>query len=556
MSKLRSALPYLFIFLLAALVLDLGNPLFDKPARDGGFFLYAGSQIISGKIPYVDFWDSKGPAIFYINALGLFLGQGSRWGVWGVEFVFVFTWLSILYKTILKQWQHGAAVFGITLAALGLRIVLGYGNYTEEYALLFNALAVYLFFVVDENKGWKYFGIGLLFGISFSFRANNIGGLFAVLIAIALAGFVGNLAKTPNPNHRDTESRRFNGFFLGVSVTQWFKSLFIRLLFVLAGFAAPLLLWVLFFQIHGAAWEMIFASIIFNFSYASAKSREWLDIFGGFGRYGMLWVGWVAAFGYVVNGYHVLRKALHRNPLTLVDWFLFTWFPFEILLSNLSGRNFSHYYISWALAVAVYGAALFTSGTGFSLPKSLTALTTGVRTSFLYDGMVLFFIVGLLLFSTPSIKRYGETVSRSFSGQSLEYSDPLVDAIRANTQQDDLVLTWYPETTLNFMAGRASPVKYVYYPLFLEGTLPPGAETSYIEGLTSRRPEMIVDCSRAVDAIPSLDPATREDQFSKPGVKKKMYFQPGMEEIFNFVAENYHVDTSVDGCLLFRLNLE
>ncbi|HMX74134.1 MAG TPA: hypothetical protein PKE35_07765, partial [Anaerolineales bacterium] len=136
MSKLRSALPYLFIFLLAALVLDLGNPLFDKPARDGGFFLYAGSQIISGKIPYVDFWDSKGPAIFYINALGLFLGQGSRWGVWGVEFVFVFTWLSILYKTILKQWQHGAAVFGITLAALGLRIVLGYGNYTEEYALL------------------------------------------------------------------------------------------------------------------------------------------------------------------------------------------------------------------------------------------------------------------------------------------------------------------------------------------------------------------------------------------------------------------------------------
>lgn len=67
---------------------------------------------------------------------------------------------------------------------------------------------------------------------------------------------------------------------------------------------------------------------------------------------------------------------------------------------------------------------------------------------------------------------------------------------------------------------------------------------------------MIVDCSRAVDAIPSLDPAAREDQFSKPGVKKKMYFQPGMEEIFAFVAENYHVETSVDGCFIFRLNLE
>ena len=70
MAKIRSALPYIFLFFLTAVVLDLGNPLFDKPARDGGFFLYAGSQIVDGKIPYVDFWDSKGPAIFFINALG------------------------------------------------------------------------------------------------------------------------------------------------------------------------------------------------------------------------------------------------------------------------------------------------------------------------------------------------------------------------------------------------------------------------------------------------------------------------------------------------------
>ena len=534
MSKLRSALPYLFILLLAALILDLGNPLFDKPARDGGFFLYAGSQILSGKIPYVDFWDSKGPAIFYINALGLFLGQGSRWGVWGVEFVFIFAWLFILYKTILKKWGGNAAVIGIALAAIGLRIVLGYGNYTEEYALLFNALALYLFFAVDENEGWKYFGIGLLFGISFSFRANNIGGLFAALVAAGIADFsplVFGLART----HASTK--------LSASV---------RIPFLLLGFAVPLLLWVLFFQIHGAAWEMVFASIIFNFSYASAKSREWLDIFGGFGRYGMSWVGWVAALGYVLTGYQVLRKVVQRNPLAPVDWFLLAWFPFEILLSNLSGRNFSHYYISWALAVAVYGAALFASVERFLLELQF------VRN--LHDnfklGASLLLILGFLVVFSNSVKRYGETFSRLFSNQRLEYSDPLSETIRANTQKDDLVLTWYPETTLNFMAGRASPVKYVYYPLFLEGTLPPGAETSYLEGLTIRRPEMIVDCSRAVDAIPSLDPAAREDQFSKPGVKKKMYSQPGMEEIFTFVAENYHVETSVEGCFIFRLNLE
>jgi hypothetical protein len=106
------------------------------------------------------------------------------------------------------------------------------------------------------------------------------------------------------------------------------------------------------------------------------------------------------------------------------------------------------------------------------------------------------------------------------------------------------------------MAGRTSPVKYVYYPLFLEDTLTAEAEDSYIEDLTSRRPGMIVDCSLAVNAIPSLDPTAREEQFSKPGVKKKMYIQPGMEKIFSFVSENYHMETSIEGCFIFRLNSE
>ena len=97
MKTLRFALPYLFLLLLTSLILDLANPLFDQPARDGGFFLYAGQQILDGKLPYQDVWDSKGPAIFYTNALGLWLGGGSRWGVWFVEFLCIFGMLAILH---------------------------------------------------------------------------------------------------------------------------------------------------------------------------------------------------------------------------------------------------------------------------------------------------------------------------------------------------------------------------------------------------------------------------------------------------------------------------
>src|SRR5688572_1505902 len=163
--KIKNILVYIFLFLLTSLVLDLANPLFDKPSRDGGFFLYAGQQILDGKIPYQDFWDSKGPAIFYINALGLLLGNGSRWGVWIVEFVFIFLTFFVLYQTLIKRWSANAVLLGITMAGLGLRSVLGYGNYTEEYSLLFNAIALSLFFSLeyDVKKLWSYFSIGILF---------------------------------------------------------------------------------------------------------------------------------------------------------------------------------------------------------------------------------------------------------------------------------------------------------------------------------------------------------------------------------------------------------
>ena len=526
MSKIRKALPYLFLVLLTALVLNLANPLFDKPSRDGGFFLYAGSQILEGKIPYLDVWDNKGPAIFYINALGLWLSGGSRWGVWAVEFLFIFGTFLVLYRTLSKRWGDGSALFGVMMAGLGLRVTLGFGNYTEEYALLFNAAGLYLFFsMVDteqERNYWKYFSIGVLFGLSFTFRANNVGGLFGILTAVFL-------------------------FYV-------FKRNFIEavkiILVTLAGFMVPLLLWTGYFALLGGVKEMIYGSIAFNFLYSAAKDREWIDLFGGFGRYGMSWYGWLTLLAWLVVVGHVLIS-LKLKKLSLLETFLLVWFPVEILLSNLSGRNFTHYYSSWALAVAVYSAFLFAeiwqvifkspSKQGWS--EQMSAFASAAL------------IVLLLVISPSAGMRYGETIAHLFNRTGkMEYVDPISAYIRENSQPDDFVLTWYPEMGISFMAGRASPVKYLYYPLFLEGSLTEEIESTYIKDLTTNFPELILDCSRSVDAIPSLDPATRKEQYSTPGVKRKMYIQPGMEQIFPFVSENYHIEKKIESCIIFRLN--
>jgi hypothetical protein len=520
MKKLRLVLPYIFLFLLTALVLDLANPFFDKPARDGGFFLYAGQQIVDGKIPYQDFWDSKGPGIFYINALGLVLGGGSRWGVWFVEFICLFGTLLLLYNTLSKRWGMGAALFGAALAGLGLRSVLGYGNYTEEYALLFNAAGLILFLsMVDvEQNYWKYIWVGALFGLSFTFRANNIGGLFALLGAV---------------------------FLYYVLKRHYLEALRI-ILATLAGFALPLILWTIYFAMMGDVGEMLYASIIFNFSYSAAKEREWLDIFGGFGRYGMDWYGWFTLAAWFVSGLRILVSFVQRK-VSVFETFLLIWFPIEIVLSNLSGRNFTHYYISWTLAVAVYSAFAFAEfwQVTFKVP-SLEGWNDNVSVIVSVALIVMLFVV-----SPSAWSRYGKSLTTGG-----EYIDPVSAYVRDNSQPGDLLLTWYPEMGVNFMSGRASPVKYLYYPLFLDGSLTKEIEDRYYDDLTANLPELILDCSRSVDAIPSLDAATREIQYTTPGVKKKMYISPGMDEVFEFVEQNYQLENTIDACLFFRLKTD
>ena len=62
--------------LFVLLVLDAANPVTNLPTRDGGTYLYAGRLILRGELPYINIWDNKPPAIYYINALGLWLGRG------------------------------------------------------------------------------------------------------------------------------------------------------------------------------------------------------------------------------------------------------------------------------------------------------------------------------------------------------------------------------------------------------------------------------------------------------------------------------------------------
>ena len=176
--------PYLLLGFLAMMVLlPIAPHLQVTPSTDLSVFLYIGQRILKGDVPYLDVWDHKGPLVYYIDAVGLGLTGGSRWGVWLLEFVFVVgaAWVGFkLLKQALGTWP---ALFGMVLLTLQLQLVIDGGNLTEEYSLLFQFSTLWFFWKALHDKGtMQYIFAGAAAGFCFLLRPNNIG----VGLAIAL----------------------------------------------------------------------------------------------------------------------------------------------------------------------------------------------------------------------------------------------------------------------------------------------------------------------------------------------------------------------------------
>src|SRR5690554_3376246 len=188
-DRRKSYLIYLLLLLVVVAVLLPSIPSWHKlPNRDSGVFLYAGQQILEGEIPYQDFWDHKPPGILYLNALGLLIGGGSRWGVWFLECVSLFLAASLSYRALKEAFGTIPGVFG-TASWLGtLSLLLDFGNYTEEYALLFQFLIIFSCLKLLRPRSEYYWVVLLALGGvgCILLRPNLIGTFIGSVIVLAV----------------------------------------------------------------------------------------------------------------------------------------------------------------------------------------------------------------------------------------------------------------------------------------------------------------------------------------------------------------------------------
>jgi len=468
----RKSVPYellsisLLFIIVGVVMIPVSPALQPIPHRDSGVFLYIGKGILQGEVPYLDFWDHKGPVIYYLNALGLSLVDHSYWGVWIIEIVSLF--LSSLLSYFMMK-----SLFGNKLALTGTAmwiVTLGYifteqfgaGNHVEEYAILFYIVQIYLFLKTKQNRpDWKFLIIGAVAGLSILLRPN----LSSILASIFII-LIGSMIKIRAQNRWNTLA---------------------NLAILTIGTFLPLLFFTLYFWQKQAFAYFLSDVFLYNFYYLSGGASHLNAFTNSFRLLGGILFAGIFAWGMILFTTKVQREAIEANRSALL---ISIALPLEAIFSLISGHGFLHYYLSWlpllGLAFCIFIQVLLSSLKTYG-GRAENALLIAV---FMIQAASFMF----------NIRVYLPTISKLIRSDTLfivdERRSPEWDGMKKLydiVPKGGNVIFWGNEVQYNFIMDLISPSKFTYIYPFLNTEYANGdMQQEFLEALQNNKP-VIVD---------------------------------------------------------------
>ncbi len=510
---LQNLLVVVLLLLSVLIVLNQANPMISRLGRDSGMYAYVASHLLRGQTPYVTAWEHKPPGIFFVDAAGLWLGRGTRWGIWGMEFAFLLGGAIFGFYALKRNFGLGSAVLASLLWLSGLGFVLEGGNLTEEYSLLFGFISLYLFSLAIQRPDslWIHGALGIAFGCSFLFRPNNAGVPASIILAELLLLFL-----------KQRPLKTIQGLIAAA-----------------VGFLLPLIAVSVYFISRNAFQAFLDAAFIYNLSYGEQPGFLGALLSGirnlGFAA-GVALVGIAIAFD------RLLTQIRNRSVDPLILWICLD-FIIEIVLSGLSGLNYPHYFISWLPCVAFAGALLFNQAFSsfaqwsqkFAVPALLAA------------------IIALSLASWNTLMVYGQSFTRLAVDRSeFQLEELLPKYVSEHTLPGETVLVWGGEVGINFLAGRDSPTAHFQYAILFPSKITDRIGLEFYQDIRSHPPVLILDGSGGntngqVVPLSTLNPVAWAAAHNVPAL-------PYLTEFFDFFHQNYSYKTTVAGVPIYRLN--
>ncbi len=441
------------LIVLGALVvlLPISPLVLPLAGRDSGVFLYIGWRILHGEIPYRHLWDHKPPLIFYLNALGLWLSGGSKWGVWLLELAALVLAATLGFKLVKRAFGTQAAVVSLALWLASLIYVIQGGNLTTEYTLPLQFACLWLAAGLDQTRHEtrRLFAIGLLCGLIFWTKQNAAG------IGIAVALYL-----------------------------------------IISRSAARQL--VAYFATRGALPQLWDAAFVYNLIYAVDTPSALLQNLGGATKY-LILTGLLplALIGYGVAVWAWLSKAAFFQEHQALLSVALIGLPIELLLFNLSGRSYLHYTMTLLPLLAVFA--------GLAVWAIMARLVKIKVRDMILAGACLAF---LLVVAGARHHAARDQIARFRAGAQV------AAIVEQSTAASDTVLLWGAETRINFFSQRASPSRFAYqFPLYHPAYTDEGLINEFLDAILQERPRMIIDTGNPATPIfdfPITTPAIQQ----------------------------------------------
>jgi len=426
MARLLKIIPWwISILLLSAFALYYAiPPLMRIPDNDYSIFQYVGDGIRHGELPYRDRYDHKPPSIFYLDALGLALGQGSRWGIWALELVSL-TSAGLLCAGFLRRY-FGQLPAALATAAFLLNLTFFHqgGNLTEEYALpfQFGALVLLSQWETSSHPGRDAFWAGMLAGWASTFKQP----LGALLVA------VGCLILAQRALTR-----------------QW--RMLTDLLWLGVGFAAIWLGWFAFFAIQGIWGDFWNGAFAYNFALSGISTPERIQGF-----------------------LHAIGILFRQSPFFMIG--LLAWvvvIPYLLLYDERARRMVTGRWLGWGMFLL--GLAMVYNGI---FRRGLTFYTLGDLG--MYQGMLIgmgltLTLLSLLWVSTPLRHKLYARFSVNQSSSQTKLFLPLVIAMLDLPVQIGMITLSGDNFSHYYMAVFPSiTILAAFFLWYLVSTPPPG----------------------------------------------------------------------------------
>jgi 4-amino-4-deoxy-L-arabinose transferase-like glycosyltransferase len=431
--------------------------LLDLPLeRDEGEYAYIGWRLAHGEIPYLDWFNQKPPAVFWIYRAALALPGDPVVGIRAVAALFSALTSIAMFYLVRPLLGLGAAGFAALL--LGLLsadpMIQGPIANSEIFMLPAVVAAAALFVrVVAQSKAavLQSVGIGVLLGIATAFKqVAGVNAIFFVLIFPCLA----------SAEDRWRRLVRFTSWMTLGALAVW----------------VPLFGW---FLLHGAFREALDAILLHNLDYASVVPlSQRLGNLANTAR--TLAISQGATWLLAGLGLARLTRRGDRSPAR----FLLGWVAASAVGVSFSGHFFPHYFQQLLPPIAAGAAALIPQSPIWKkASRGIAATLIGVLA------------LGPLLAVTVSFWSISpaEAMKRIYPGNPFEAMPSIGREIAEITKPDDSVFVFGADPEILFYARRVSASRYIHlFPLF--GPFPDVAERQkeVIAEISERQPAVIV----------------------------------------------------------------